>query len=66
LERDLFSEDQLCGGVLGVAAVGLALLRTVDAGEANAFRVGVVENFDDIAVEDRDDISCYRTSRNRE
>ena len=33
----------------------LALLRAVDAAEADAFRVSVVQNFDSIAVENGDD-----------
>jgi hypothetical protein len=33
----------------------LAFLRAVDATEADTFRPGVVQDFDGIAVEDRDD-----------
>ena len=41
--------------MLSVCAVNLPFLRAVDAVEANAFRVLVVENFNRIAVKDRDD-----------
>ena len=40
--------------MLGVVAVGLAFLRTVDIAEADTFRAVVVEDFDGIAVEDGD------------
>jgi hypothetical protein len=33
----------------------LAFLRAVDAAEADTFRVGVVQDFDGVAVEGRDD-----------
>jgi len=42
-------------GMLGVVAVGLTLLRAVDAAEADAFRVVVVQDFELVAVEDGDD-----------
>ena len=32
----------------------LAVLRAVDAAEADTFRMGVVQNLDGVAVEDRD------------
>ena len=41
--------------MLGVVAVGLALFWTVDAAEADAFRVVVVQDFELVAVEDGDD-----------
>ena len=41
--------------MLGSLAVGLAPLRTVDAVEAYAFGVVVVQDFDGPAVEDGDD-----------
>ena len=40
--------------VSGVCQEDLALLRAVDATEANVFGVVVVEDFDGVAVEDRD------------
>ena len=43
------------GGLLGSRAVRLAFSRAVDAAEADAFRVLVVEDFDGVAVEDGDD-----------
>ena len=33
----------------------MAVLRTVDTAEADSFRMGVVEDFDGVAVEDGDD-----------
>jgi hypothetical protein len=35
--------------------IGCALLRAVDAAQADAFRVLVVQDFEDVAVEDGDD-----------
>jgi hypothetical protein len=35
--------------------VGLALLQTIDLAEADTFSVVVVQDFDGVAVEDRDD-----------
>ena len=40
--------------MLGFLAVVLAFLRAVNAAEADAFRVLVVQNFDGVAVEDAD------------
>jgi hypothetical protein len=40
---------------LSSRAVRLAFSRAVDAAEADAFRVLVVEDFDGVAVEDGDD-----------
>jgi hypothetical protein len=42
--------------LLGSLAEGLAFLRTVDPAEADTFRVLVVQDFDCVAVEDRDDV----------
>ena len=41
--------------LLGSVAEGLAVLRAVDDAEADAVRVGVVQDFDGVAVEDEDD-----------
>jgi hypothetical protein len=41
--------------LLGSVAEGLAFLRAVDAAEADTFRVGVVQDFDGVAVEDGDE-----------
>jgi hypothetical protein len=38
--------------LLGSVAEGLTSLRTVDAAEAGTLRLGVVQNFDGVAVED--------------
>jgi hypothetical protein len=40
--------------VLDVVAVGLAVLGTVDAAEADAFCMVAVQDFDRVAVEDGD------------
>lgn len=40
--------------MLGSRAVGLPLLRTVDAAEADTFRALVMEDFDRLAVENGD------------
>jgi hypothetical protein len=55
LERDLFSEDQRGGSVLGSLPIGLAFLRAIDAAEADAFRLAVVQNVEGVAVEDGND-----------
>jgi hypothetical protein len=52
--------------MLGSLAERLAFLWAVDAAEADAFCMVAVQDFDGVAVEDGDNISCYRTSRNRE
>ena len=49
------SEGEFRSGVLGSLPIGLALLRTVDAAEADAFRALVVQDFEGVAVEDGDD-----------
>ena len=38
--------------MLGVVALCLTLLRAADAAEADTLRVGVVQDFDGVAVED--------------
>lgn len=43
--------------MLGFLPVGLALLRAVDAAQADTFRVLVVEDFDGVAVEDGDNLA---------
>ena len=60
LERDFFPKSESRGGLLGSFAVGLALLRAVDAIESNTFRVLVMQDFDGVAVEDGYDFSDKR------
>ncbi len=55
LERDFFPIDRFRGRLLRSLAVCLALLRTVDAAEANAFCMGIVQDFDRVAVKDGGD-----------
>ena len=55
LERDFLAEDPLRSGLLGSRAVGLALLWAVNAVQSNAFGPVVVQDFDGVAIEDRDD-----------
>ena len=55
LDGDFFPKGEGRGRVLGVVAVGLAFLRAVDAAEADAFRVLVVQDFEGVAIEDGDD-----------
>jgi hypothetical protein len=43
--------------VLGCWAVGLALLRAVDAVQADTFGVVIVQDFERVAVEDGDDLA---------
>ena len=50
LERDFFPEGEVGDAVLGLLAVGLALLRTVDPAKADTFRVLVVQDFEGVAV----------------
>ena len=52
LERDLFPKGEFRGGLLGALAVSLAFFGTVDAVEADAFSLFVVENFYGVAVRD--------------
>ncbi len=55
LEDDFFPKHHRGRSLLGLMTVRLALLRAVDPAQADAFRVSVVEDFEDIAVEDPDD-----------
>ncbi len=43
--------------LLRAGAEGLAFLRAVDAAEADTLRVGVVQNFDGVVVEDGDGLT---------
>jgi len=55
LDGDVLPKGKVRGGVLGVVAEGLSLIGAVDAAEADTFRVVIVQNFDGVAVEHRDD-----------
>ena len=55
LDGDVLPEAEVSDGVLGIVAVGLALLRAVDPAEADVFGLLVVQNLDRVAVEDGDD-----------
>ena len=55
LDGDFLPEGEVRDGVLGVVAVGLALLRAVDPAETDVFGLLVVQNLDRVAVEDGDD-----------
>jgi hypothetical protein len=55
LEDDFFPKHHRGRSLLGLMTVRLALLRAVDAAQADAFRVSGVEDFEGIAVEDPDD-----------
>jgi hypothetical protein len=39
LDRDFFPEGEVSDGVFGIVSKGLALLRAVDAAEANCLRI---------------------------
>jgi len=43
--------------LLGLRSIGLALLRTVDAIETNAFSMAIVEDFDGVTVENSHDLA---------
>jgi len=59
--------DQRQGGLLGVVAVGLALLMAIDSVQADTFGVLVAEHFDCVPVEDGNDrdekVSCPAVKR---
>ena len=55
LERDVFPEGEVRGRVLRSLAISLAILRAVDAAEADAFSMVAVQYFDGVAVEGRKD-----------
>ena len=57
LDGDFLPKGKLRGGVLGFLAVGLALLRAVDAVQADTFGVVIVQDFERVAVEDGDDLA---------
>jgi len=57
LKFDFFPKGEIRGGLLRSRAVGLAFLRAVDAVEADALRVVIVQDFDGVAVEDGDDLA---------
>ena len=50
LENDFFPEGEVSDGVLGIVAISLALLKTVDAIQSDALSTVVVEHFDNVAV----------------
>src|SRR5437762_2996840 len=52
--RHLLAKCEVRGGLLGSRAVGLTLLRTVDAAEADTLRMIVVQHFNGVAIHDSD------------
>jgi hypothetical protein len=50
-ERNILPEGEVRSGLLGSVAVCLALLRTVDAAQSDAFRMVIVQDFEGVAVE---------------
>lgn len=55
LEDDISPEDQRGCSLLRSAAEGLAFVRAIDATQLDALRVGVVRDFEGVAVKDGDD-----------
>lgn len=55
LDGHVLPEGEGRGRLLRSLAEGLLFLRTIDAAEADAFRVLVVQDFEGVAVEDGDD-----------
>jgi hypothetical protein len=53
----LLPEYECRHGLLRLFPIGLAFLRAIDAADANTLRMGVVQDFDGIAVEDGDDLT---------
>jgi hypothetical protein len=51
------------GAPVLVVAERLAFLRAVDAAEADAFRVLVVQNFEGVAIEDTGDTATHITRK---
>jgi hypothetical protein len=65
LEEDFFPKHHLGRRLLGLMAVLLTLLWTVDATQTDTFGVSVVEDFDSIAIKDGDDearVICRKSS----
>ena len=54
LKRDFFPIDQCRSGLLRSLAISLAFLRAIDAVEADAFVLVVVQDLNRVAVEDGD------------
>lgn len=54
-----------CSGRLGIVAVGLVFLRTVDPTEADTFGAVVVQDFDVVAIEDGDNGAGEVSKRKR-
>jgi hypothetical protein len=54
LDGNVLPKDEGRDGVLRVVAVSLALLRAVDAAQADAFSVVAVQDFEGVAVKDLD------------
>jgi hypothetical protein len=55
LEEDFFPKHHFDRRLLGLMAVLLTFLWTVDATQTDTFGVSVVEDFDSIAIKDGDD-----------
>jgi hypothetical protein len=55
LKGDFLPEGEVGGGFLGALAGSLALLRAINAVEADSSSVVVVQDFEGVVVEDGDD-----------
>jgi hypothetical protein len=64
LGGDHFLEGEFRGSVLGVVAVSVAFLWTVDAAEAHTLRVLVVQDFEGVVVEDANNLANTGTLNN--
>ncbi len=64
LDGDFLPEDEFTGGVLGVVAVGLALLGEVDAAETDTFMFAAMKSF--ICIRCPSVFSDRRTDRGHE
>jgi len=58
LDRDLLPKGEVRGGALGIVPERLALLRTVDAAEADTFSFVVVQDFEGVAIEEGGERAC--------
>jgi hypothetical protein len=55
LEHDIFAKNEVRCCLLRSLAERLAFLRAIDAIQADALRLLVLQDFDRVAVDDRDD-----------
>ena len=65
LKHNFFAKHKHRHGLLGSLTISLAFIRAVEAAEADAFSAVIVQDFEGVAVEDKDYFEMILRGSNR-